>query len=136
MRSVATLAILSLGLSCGCNKQPSASATTNALNCILQIAGEKRVQNPTEADIREAIWSMDTKKGGAFLVMELSKMTYIQASGDQRMGFEMEYQEADIQHHYRAKRRFTADEVVNALTFYAVGDDKWKGTAEWELIKW
>jgi hypothetical protein len=136
MRSVATLAVLSLALIGGCNKQPRGSASGRVLNCTLEIAGENRIQNPTEADIREAVLAMDTKRGGAFLVIVVSKMTYLQASGDQRMGFEMEYQEADIQHHYRAKRRFTSDEAVKALTSYTTGADKWKTTAKWEHIKW
>lgn len=130
------LAALSFALISGCDKQPSGSGSGRTQNCTLTIAGEKKIPNPTAADIREAVLAMDTKTGGAFLVIEGSPMTYVQTSGDQRLGFEMEYQEANIRRHYRAKRRFTTDEIVKVLTSYTTGADDWKKAAEWELLNW
>jgi hypothetical protein len=107
-----------------------------SMNCTLEICGDQKIQNPTDADIRQAVLGLDTRKGDAFLILGPTDMSYIQSSGDQQVGFNLEYQEADAKHHYRAKRAFTADEIVNALVSYASGADEWKKTAEWELIKW
>ena len=106
------------------------------MNCTLDICGHKKIQNPTESDIRQAVFALDTKKGDAFLILGLTDMTYIQTGGDQRVGFALEYQETDAKHHYRAKRALTADEIVKALVAYSTGADDWKTMAEWEVIKW
>jgi hypothetical protein len=106
------------------------------MNCTLDICGDKKIQSPTEADIRQAVFALDTKKGEAFLVLGPTDMTYIQTSGDQKVGFDLEYQETDAKHHYRAKRDLTADEIVKVLSLYSTGSDEWKRMAEWELIKW
>jgi hypothetical protein len=118
----------------------SATTTTppkdNTMHCTLDICGNKNVQNPNEADLRQAVFALDTKKGDAFLILGLTDATYIQCSGDQKIGFDLEYQETDANHHYRAKRDFTADEIVKALVSYSTGSDDWKRAAEWELMKW
>lgn len=106
------------------------------MSYILDICGDKKIQNPTEADIRQAVFALDTKQGDAFLVLGPTDMTYIQTSGDKEVGFDLEYQETDVEHHYRAKRDLTADEVVKALVLYSTGSDEWKRIAEWELIRW
>lgn len=106
------------------------------MNCTLDICGDRKIQSPTESDIRQAVFALDTKKDDAFLVLGLTDMTYIQTSGDQKVGFDLEYQETDAKHHYRAKRDLTADEIVKALVSYSAGSEEWKRTAEWELIKW
>ena len=102
----------------------------------MDICGDKKIQNPTAADIRQAVFALDTKKGEAFLILGPTDMTYIQTSGDQKVGFDLEYQESDAKHHYRAKRDFTANEVVKALVLYSNSADDWKKTADWELSKW
>jgi hypothetical protein len=64
-------------------------------------------------------------------------MTYIQTSGDRKLGFDLEYQDGDKKRHYRAKRdNFTAEEIIKAMTSYSVGTDDWKKTAEWKQISW
>ncbi|MEQ2009164.1 MAG: hypothetical protein ABMA26_20470 [Limisphaerales bacterium] len=136
MHCALPLALALLAVAVGCGKQTGVATPSKSLNYTLDISGDKKVQNPSEAVIREAVLALDTKKGGAFLVVEVTKLTYIQTSGDGRVGFELEYQESDIRHHFRAKRRFTADEIVKVLTSYTTGVDDWKKAAEWELLKW
>ncbi|HEY8667488.1 MAG TPA: hypothetical protein VIL86_12535 [Tepidisphaeraceae bacterium] len=110
-------------------------AKATPMNLTLDICGDRKIQNPTAADIRQAVFSLDTKKGEAFIILGTSDQTYIQSSGDQKVGFDLEYQESDTKHHYRAKEDFTADNVVQALVSYAMGSDDWKKTATWELVK-
>ena len=102
----------------------------------LDIGGHEQIQSPTESDFRQAVFELDTNRGDAFLILGPTDMTYIQIGGDPKVGFVLEYQDNDPKHHYRAKRGFTADEVVNAMVAYATGADGWKTMAEWEAIKW
>jgi hypothetical protein len=82
------------------------------------------------------VFALDTKRSDAFLILGPTDTTYIQISGDQNVGFHLEYQESDAKHHYRAKRGLTADEIVKALVAYSIGADEWKTMAEWELVNW
>jgi hypothetical protein len=100
----------------------------------LDICGERRLKDPTEATVEAAVGGLDAKKGDAFLVLSTTDMDYIQTSGDARVGFDLEYQERDTDHHYRAKGTLTAAEVVRALVSYRRGDAQWKEMAEWEHV--
>jgi hypothetical protein len=106
------------------------------MNWTLDICGDKKIKNPTENDIRQAVFALDTKKVDAFLILGPTDMTYIQTSGDQNVGFKLEYQEIDVKRHYRANRDLTADEIVKALVAYSTGADEWKTMAESDLITW
>jgi hypothetical protein len=120
----------------GCDKQKGPTTPPKNMHYTLNICGDEEVRSPSEADIRAAVFALDTKKGDAFLALGPTEMTYIQTSGDPKVGFDLEYQEADVRHHYRAKRDFAADEIVKAFVSYAAGAEDWKNMAEWELINW
>jgi hypothetical protein len=102
----------------------------------LDICGEKQIQNPTEADIRQAVLSLDTDKNSAFVILATSDMTYLQAIGDNNVGFDLEYQDGDTEHHYQAKRNnITGEEIIRKLVLYCAGTDDWKKAEEWGAIK-
>jgi len=139
MRHTTLLSIVVIAVFTGCGRQTTTTTTppkAGTMTCTLEICGDKRIQNPTESDIRQAVFALDTKRGDAFLILGPTDMTYIQTSGDQKVGFAVEYQETDAKHHYRAKRDLTADEIVKALVAYSTGADDWKTMAEWEPITW
>src|SRR5512134_3313570 len=139
MRHMFLLTLALLVVAAGCGSQGTTTTTpprAGTMNYTLDICGARKIQNPTEADIRQAVFALDTKQEDAFLILGPTDMTYIQTSGDPRVGFVLEYQEADAKHHYRAKRELTADEIVKALVSYAASTDDWKTAAEWEPIKW
>lgn len=99
----------------------------------LNICGDNIVRNPTAADIRAAVFALDGDKKHCFLILNADDTTYIQTRGTVEVGFdELEYQEGDTLHHYRAKRDFTAEEVVNVLVSYVSGSADWKQAADWE----
>jgi len=123
----------------GCDNRRSTTTTPPkgvALNLTLDVCGKRRVQNPTEQDIRREVDALDTNRDEAFLILGATDMTYIQTTGDRKNGFLVEYQDSDAGHHYRAKRKLTADEIGNALVSYSIGSDAWKRAAEWERITW
>jgi hypothetical protein len=105
------------------------------MNYTLDICGGNRIPNPSEADIRQAVFALDARKGDAFLVLGPTETTYIQTSGDQKVGFDLEYQESDMKHHYLATRDFTAEEIAKALVSYSAGSEDWKRMTEWEPLK-
>ncbi|MFH1024201.1 MAG: hypothetical protein V1809_12545 [Planctomycetota bacterium] len=100
----------------------------------LDICGQKTIKNPSETDIRTAVFSLDAKKGEAFLILGATDMNYVQASGDRDVGFDMEYQEDDLQHHYRSKHCFSAEEIVRVFTLYKSGNPDWKRRGDWERM--
>src|SRR5437773_9190200 len=81
-----------IGVGCGRQGTSTTAEEFKAMNCTLDICGGDKIKNPTEADIREAVFALDTNKGEAFLVLGATDTTYIQTSGDQRVGFDLEYQ--------------------------------------------
>jgi hypothetical protein len=96
-------------------------------------------QNPTEAEIHAAIFALDTKRGKSDFSIGPTPMIWIHATGDQKIGFELEYQDCkptkekfQEYHNYQAKRKFTADEVVKVLVSYLNGSNDWKKAAHWK----
>jgi len=139
MRHTTLLAIVVIVAFAGCGRQTTTTTTppkANTMNCTLDICGAKQIRNPTESDIRQAVFALDTKKDEAFLILGPTEMTYIQTTGDQKVGFLLEYQENDAKHHYRSKHNLTADAIVKALVSYSTGAVDWKTMAEWEPVKW
>src|SRR5262249_3304579 len=115
----------------GCGTKGTSTATPSraaAMNFTLDVCGNRKIQSATASDIRREVNALDSKRDDAFLMLGASDMTYIQTTGDQRNGFIVEYQETDVRHHYRAKRKLTADEIVKALVSYSAGSDEWKRT--------
>jgi len=106
------------------------------MNYTLDVCGNKKIQNPTPSDIQQAVLGLNTKKGDAFLILGPTDTTYIQAGGDQKVGFDVEYQQDDTQHHYRATSAFTSDDVVNIFVSYLNHTEDWKQMTGWEKITW
>jgi hypothetical protein len=89
---------------------------------------------PTQAEIRAMLFALDTKKSEAFLSLGRTPFTYIQTSGDSKVGYELEYQ--DDNDNCRAKGRFTIDEVIKVLVSYLNSSDDWKKNFNWKKLKW
>ena len=101
----------------------------------LDICGEKTIVNPTEADIGSALSSLNTDSGDAFVVLGPSDMTYIQASGDQNVGFDLEYQEGTTRQHYRAKQEsIPLNAIIEAFVAYRNENLEWKAKFTFERI--
>jgi hypothetical protein len=96
-------------------------------------------QNPTEAEIHAAIFALDVKKGESHFSFGPTPMIWMQATGDPKVGFKLDYQECKPSkeyfqeyRHYEAKGKFAADEVVKVLVSYLNSSDDWKKTADWK----
>ncbi len=104
---------------------------------VLEISNAKRITNPSNSDIVEAVNGLDCTSGDAFLILSRNEMFYMQASGDSRLGFDLEYQEGSMQQHYRAKRNgLSSDDICSVLIAYRDNDPQWKSRFEFERIAW
>src|SRR5258705_6808870 len=94
MRHTILLSIVVIAAFTGCGG-PTTRTTTppnpKTMNCTLDICGDKKIQNPTESDIRQAVFALDTKKDDAFLILGPTDMTYIQTGGGPKGGFKFGY---------------------------------------------
>lgn len=97
----------------------------------LNIGGWHTVQDPGEAQIRKAIKELDNFE--EFLVLAKDDLTYIQSSGDSRIGFDLEYQEGSIDHHFRARKTdFDVETIVAKFAAYAASENGWRDGVDWE----
>jgi len=137
MRHAILLPMVAIAALAGCGGQTTpASTPPKAATMTLDICGAKKIRNPTESAIRQAVFALDIKNADAFLILGPTEMSYMQIGGDKNVGFKLEYQESDVKHHYRANRDLTADEVVKALVAYSTGSDEWKTMAVWDVVTW
>lgn len=104
---------------------------------VLDICGEREIEGPSDSDIRRALSDLDAGTGEAFVILGTDEMTYIQASGDKTVGFDLEYQEGSTAKHYRAARTdISLEEILTALIAYRDGRDAWKERFAFEWITW
>lgn len=99
---------------------------------VLDIGGSSKIRNPSAEKIRNAVFSM---ANDSFLILFRNDIGFMQVAGDQQSGFDFEFQEGDVNQHYRAKRSLTADEVVEAMSIYITGSMDWKKIADWEWME-
>ena len=105
---------------------------------VLTLSFGDRVQEPTDRDIRNLLGRLDVARDGeGFAILARDEMTYIQVSGDWKTGFDMEYQEGDVERHYRASREdISLDEAVQAFIDYRDGRIQWDRYGDWSRITW
>ena len=63
---------------------------------VLEICGDRRIENPTDEEVRWAVLELDTGNDDAFLILSGGEMSYVQCAGDRNVGFDLEYQEGGI----------------------------------------
>ena len=76
VRHTILLSIVVIAAITGCGRQTTTTTTT--MQCTLDICGTKKIQNPTESDLRQAVFALDTRKDEAFLILGPTEMSYIQ----------------------------------------------------------
>ncbi len=91
--------------------------------------------DPNDEQIRQALSALDVSRDGVgWAILARSEMTYLQVGG-KTSGFEMEYQEGDVENHYRAAREnFELEDVVQAFARYRDGTIDWSVYGDWDRI--
>jgi hypothetical protein len=114
---------------------PAASGPPGA-QPTLEIAGERRVPAPSDAQIREAVLSLDACTTYAFLILDRDARNSMEVSGDAREGFEIEHYEGVKGRRYRAAGdfNFTAEQVAALLIAYRNSAPGWRDAVKWEEV--
>lgn len=104
----------------------------------LTLSSGHEVAAPSDDQIRQGLVGLDVQRDGeGFAILARSEMTYLQVSGDRRIGFDMEYQDGSTERHFRARREdFSLDEVVDAFGSYRDGSEEWWQSRDWQDISW
>ncbi|HSI16001.1 MAG TPA: hypothetical protein VK961_28390 [Chthoniobacter sp.] len=100
----------------------------------LEIAGEQRIPSPTDAQIREAVTSLDACTTYAFLILDRDARHSMEISGDAREGFEIEHYDGGSGRRYRAAGDFGAERVIALLIGYRDSVPTWGEGVQWEEV--
>ncbi len=104
---------------------------------VLSIGGAQEIVDPSDAQIQTAISGLDTKKGDAFVILGPNDMTYLQASGDKLVGFDLEFQAGATSEHFRAKNECIAiEDIIEVCIAYRDAVPDWNTKFEFERIAW
>ena len=95
----------------------------------LIVDGEVASQTPDDAAVRR---SLETQQ--EFVNLARSEMDYIQAGGSSLEDFVLEYQEGDLEHHYRCIDPLSLEKITEALLWYLHSDDRWRTNLGWERM--
>ncbi len=96
------------------------------------------IDNPSAAQIDEALRSLDWMEENAFAILELAEWTYMQTAQDddpeqQERVFVLDHQEGSLKKHYHAvDEQIALERVIDAFQKYARGDASWRTDFEWE----
>jgi len=125
------LSVLSLGAPAACAREHE------AVQYELNINDGRKIQDPSDKDITGAINALSAKKVFYFVILSKSEMDYIQVCTNANGGYDLEYQEADTGHHYRAASNdIKPSEIIKAFIRYRNGDAGFKKITKWKQIKW
>lgn len=122
----------------GCHDEAVTTQRNGRSAMTLELSSGKRIPTPSPEDIRDALMSLDVQRDGeGFVILGPTEMTYVQASGDRKIGFDLEYQEGTRGHHFRAERAdYSAEEVEEVLRAYRDGTIRWSEYGDWKRIDW
>jgi len=81
-------------------------------------------QPATEALIATVVLDLAGRRD-PFAILQQDKLTYMQVLWTVQ-GYDVEYQEGDIMHHFQLAQPATAAQATLALQNYLVGNDTWK----------
>ena len=103
----------------------------------LCVRADYQIIEPGEADLIRALEGMEAETGSAFMILSRSDHTYLQCSGDNHIGYDLEYQVNSIEEHFRAAQtNFDCTEIVRRFLAYSRDGLAWKDGVEWQRIDW
>ena len=91
----------------------------------------KREEEATEANIADII-SQLVGRHDPFAILEKTELTYIQTLWTPE-GFDLEYQERDLMHHYQIRPPIPQRDVISVFQVYLRGEEYWKSEFEFRL---
>ena len=104
---------------------------------VLDICSKRKIENPTDGEIRAELSNLSTKEQDHFAILGTSDMTYIQISGDKDVGFILEYQDGSIHEHYKAKDEdIYLEKATEAFINFRDKNPNWKTKFDFEKETW
>jgi hypothetical protein len=102
----------------------------------LIIDGERKIKNPTPAQIRQELKGLGGDNSFAIYEKSGSGLSFMQTAGGPDEGFVLEYQAGSVDSHFACTNTaLSVEEVVQAFVWYATGDDRWRSELPWEPIE-
>ena len=92
---------------------------------ILELESGKTIKDPKYEDFPKALMELETEKS-LFAILELDNGSFIQANGNKKDGYILEYQEGGIENHHQLKGCFSIEQVIEIFRRYSKGDNSWK----------
>jgi hypothetical protein len=100
---------------------------------VLELEDGTTIERPTDAQIHEALATLQGDMGNEFAILGQNEMTYMQAAPMDE-GYVLEFQEGDTNHHYQAVDLLPLSAVIEAFQMYQRGDETWKLKTQWQRI--
>lgn len=98
----------------------------------LSSGNAKTIENPTDDELRRVLRSLDNKDN-YFAILAKSALTYMQATGSVKDGFDLEHQAGSTDKHYEAVNPpFTLNQVVMAFRAYRDQTSGWRTAFRWK----
>ena len=91
-----------------------------------------QVDSPLDTDIQRVISGLDDEVN-TFAVLEKQSGTYMQTMRFED-GFELEYQIDSTDRHFRASQLLSCEQVVTAMSQYALDDQRWQSEVDWQPL--
>ena len=102
---------------------------------VLDICGERRIENPSDEEIWDALVGLNPTENDAFAILGADGMTYVQTSGGATSGFVLEYQEGAIKEHYQsADKKLPLEVVAGCFMQFRDGEADWAERVAFEKM--
>jgi hypothetical protein len=100
---------------------------------ILELEDGTTIERPSDAQIHEALATLQGDLANSFAILSQSDMTYMQVAPVDE-GYVLEFQEGDTSRHYQAVNLLPLSAVIEAFQSYQRGDDTWKLKTQWQRL--
>jgi hypothetical protein len=100
---------------------------------ILELEDGTTIERPTDAEIHDALATLQGDMANSFAILGQDQLTYMQAAPMDE-GYILEFQDGDVSRHYQAVNLLPLSAVIEAFQFYCRGDDTWKLKTQWQRL--
>ena len=97
----------------------------------LNLGTARSLNDPDAAAISQSLKELDWERD-LFAKLCRDRLHYIQATGSERSGFILEYQDGALTRFFQSVGRVNIETLKNAFVAYAGGDGAWQAAVHWQ----